>query len=215
MTDLIIVGAGGFGREVLDTIKEINNLKHEYNVLGFLDDNHEINSPIASHFVIGKTDDILKFSDDTEFVMAIGNSEARKKIVTKFGESKNWKTIIHPSAIVSGDSKIGTGSIIQAFCIVASNSIIGDFIVMNAHSGCGHDTRIGDYCSIMSFCDVAGESILEDGVFMGSGSKVIPNIIVKKNSYLCAGSVIMKSLVNSSKLIGNPAKIIEEFKNEC
>lgn len=215
MKDLIIVGAGGFGREVLDTIKEINKANYVFNVLGFLDDNFDLNHSIAGHNVLGGVNDITKFSNkDVGIVLAIGKSDARRKIVKRYNKSIDWQTIIHPSAIISNDSFIGKGCIIQAFCIVASNSKIGDFLVMNAHSGCGHDTKIGKFCSIMSFCDVAGDSVVGDSVFMGTGSKVIPNIVVKKNSYLCAGSVIMKDVNISSKLIGNPAKTIEVFENE-
>jgi sugar O-acyltransferase (sialic acid O-acetyltransferase NeuD family) len=213
MKNIVIVGAGGFGREVLDTLRDINKINSTYKILGFFDDNRKKNSLVSDLKVLGNVDEIKKLSEDIYIVLALGNSETRKQIVKKIGEHNNWETIIHPTAIISNESSIGKGSIIQAFCLIASKAKVGNFIVMNAHSGCGHDTNIGAYCSIMSFCDIAGDSILEDGVFMGSGSKVIPNISVKENSYLCAGSVIMKSILVSSKLIGNPGKVIEVFDN--
>ena len=204
VTDIFIVGAGGLGREVLDTVRQLP----QYKILGFIDENLKMGTIVNGVEVVGRNDDLAKISGEVHAVLAVGSSVARRRIVTYFGDAVNWCSVVHPSVIVSPFATLGMGIVVQAYCIMAANSRIGDFVVMNAHSGVGHDAKIGEYTSVMSYCDVAGEASLGSDCFMGSGAKVLPSINVSNGAYLCAGSVVLRDVQQGVKVLGNPARVI-------
>ena len=204
MFELFIIGSGGLGREVLDTVVHLP----QYRVAGFIDDSMEIGTVVNGVKVVGSTEDLAKMPGKPNAVLAVGSSVGRKKITEYLGDLVNWCNIVHPYAIVSPYAELGSGILVQAYCILAANSKISNFVLINAHSGVGHDASIGEYASIMSYCDVAGEASLGCECFMGSGSKIQPGITVSAGAYLCAGSVVLRNVKKGDKVIGNPARVV-------
>ena len=207
MRKLIIIGAGGFGREILDTLKYINNIEESYEIIGFVDNIIPIGTIVNGLVVLGN-DEALEICSNTSLVLAIGDPHVRKKYYERYKNKFNFPIIIHPTAIVSEFATIGEGSILQAFCIVAANSVIGNAVAINARSGIGHDAKVGDFTCIQSFCDITGNNNIGDLCFLGTGVKIIPKLYIANESYLCAGSVIFKDVLTKSKVLGNPGKII-------
>lgn len=202
--DIYILGAGGFGREVADTVCE---LRH-FNLVGFIDDSLSIGSLVNGHAVCGATNFLEEMSCKPNVILAIGNPRLRHKIYQRLHNRCIFPNIVHPKALISSHAKLSDAVIIQANCVVAANATIGTGVVINANSGVGHDTVVNDFCSIMSFCDIAGNSYLGEYCFMGTGTKVIPKTTVYSGSYACAGSIIVKNVSQASKLMGNPARVI-------
>ena len=203
----IIIGAGGFGREVLDTIHQINILKPTYNVVGFIDNKIKKGTIVNDVTVLGN-DDILDDYVGVNLIIGVGDPHIREKIYIRNKDKFNFLTIIHPTAIVSKYAKIADCVIIQAFCIVAANANIMKGVCINARTGIGHDSIVGDFTSIQSFCDITGANKIGKLCFFGTGVKVIPELKLGDECYVCAGSIIFKSANNNSKIIGNPAKKI-------
>ena len=203
----IIIGAGGFGKEVLDTIHQINILKPTYNVVGFIDNKIKKGTIINDLIVLGN-DDILDDYIGINLIIGVGDPHIRQKIYNRNKDKFNFLTIIHPTAIVSKYAKIDDCVIIQAFCIVAANVHLNKGVCINARTGIGHDSIVDDFSSIQSFCDITGGNKIGKLCFLGTGVKVIPELILGDQCYVCAGSIIFKSANNKSKIIGNPAKII-------
>jgi sugar O-acyltransferase (sialic acid O-acetyltransferase NeuD family) len=206
--DIVIYGAGGLGREINDTIVFINSLHKTFNLLGFIDDSVSMGKVINGVSVIGGSDILSCISNKIGIVLGVADPHLRKKIFLKHRDKFMFPEIIHPTAVISPFASIGPGVLIQSGCVVAANSQLGDCVMMNAHSGVGHDAIIGNYSSIMSFCDVAGSTVLGELVFVGSGAKLIPSLKIANESYICAGSVVFKSVTSASKLLGNPAKTV-------
>lgn len=202
--DIYIIGAGGFGREVADTISQLA----DYSLVGFIDDWLSVGTIVNGHEVCGQISSLEKMSSNPRVVIAIGNGSVRAEIYERLSGKCDFPIIVHPKADVSPHAKIDEAVIIQANCIIAANVSIGIGVIINATSGVGHDASVGDFCSIMSFCDIAGNAHLGSFCFLGSGTKVIPNISLFSGSYACAGAVIMRSIEQASKLMGNPARVI-------
>jgi sugar O-acyltransferase (sialic acid O-acetyltransferase NeuD family) len=205
MKNLIIIGAGGAGRETLDIALELSNIK-SFKVLGFLDDFHKTGSLINDYPILGKISDWEPKKKEV-FVCAIGDIEKRKAIIKLF-ENKNAKFInlIHPTAIISIYAKIGTGNIIFPYVWISANTIIGDYVFINSRVSIGHDAQIGNFCVISSFCDVTGYVVLEDSVFLGSHVSIAPKIKICQYSFIAIGSIVLKNTSKGSRVIGYPAK---------
>lgn len=210
MKNLLIIGAGGCGREVLQWINDINKVTPTWNIKGFLDDDLDaLQGKECSISVISRVDDYQIEADD-EFVCSIGNSRIREMIVKKF-ESKGagFVNVIHPSANIAETAKLGKAVILYPFSLVSDNAVIGNGSIVNMYSSVAHDSVLGEYCTISAHCDITGMCTVGDRVFMGTTSQIIPSTKVGDDVYICAGSTVMGNVRTGRKVLGNPAKPIK------
>jgi len=206
--NIIIVGAGGFGREVYLWTKD-SFPDDQYKIKGFLDDNPKIlNNYNMDIGIIGNLDN-YEIKNRDRFLFAIGDIDVKKHLVTKLkGKGAKFLTLIHPTAIVVDTAKIGEGAIICPFCLVSDNVRLDDFVMMNAYSSCGHDARIGKYCILSSYTAIAGFAVLEDEVFLGLHATIIPGKRVGCKSKVSANSVVMRDVPSNKIVFGVPGKPI-------
>lgn len=210
MKNLIIIAAGGCGREVLQWAKDINEAHPTWNIKGFLDDNpHALDGKVCSVSVLSSVDD-YRIEPEDEFVCCIGSSEIRRKVVEKMtAKGAKFATIIHPNAVVADSCTLGEGVIIYPYALISDNAVIGDGCIINMYSSVAHDSILGEYCTISAHCDVTGMCRLGDRVFMGSTSHVVPGSKIGDDVYICAGSTVMTRVRSGAKVLGNPAKIVK------
>lgn len=173
MKEIIIVGAGGSGMDIISIINSINKINNEWKILGFLDDNSELlGEKIMGYSVLGNIDDGKDYPD-SYFVSSIANPTnriVRSKVFKRIKKyTNNFATIIHPSVIIYDNVDIGLGTVINAGCILGSKVRIGT----NVHLGYG--------------CNIAHETILDDNVSMGSGVNLSSGVIIGVDCYIGAG----------------------------
>lgn len=210
MKDLIIIGAGGCGREVLQWARDINEKEPCWNIKGFLDDDRQALEGLKCSIpILGSVDDYSIKPEDI-FVCCIGNSNVRKKIIDKMkAKGASFVTLIHPNAVIADTAYIGSGVIIYPFALISDNAVIGDGCIINMYSSVAHDSKLGEYCTISAHCDITGMCKLGDRVFMGTTSNIVPGTIIGNDVYICAGSTVMTKTRDGRKLLGNPAKMIQ------
>ena len=134
--DIIIVGAGGFGREVVWLLDTLNEQKKEWNILGFADDYKEKDAEISRFKVLGDTHSLLDYDKDLYVIIAIGNSEVRKDLYNKLSNNSNIKfpVLVAPTASIGNNVTIGEGTIICAGSIITSDVTIGKNVIINLSS---------------------------------------------------------------------------------
>ena len=209
MKDIVIIGAGGFGREVAWLIEDINRVKNEWNVLGFVDDNEDIiGQEINGYKVLGNIEWLKK--QNLYVVNAIGNSLVRKKIMEDLKSSKNqYPILIHPNVIVSNRVEIGEGSIICPNCIVSTNTKVGRHVIIDFGTIIGHDAVVDSYVTLFPSVNISGFSHLKECVHMGVKSVVLQELTIGENTIVGAGAVVVKSIPSSCIAVGVPAKPIK------
>jgi sugar O-acyltransferase (sialic acid O-acetyltransferase NeuD family) len=208
---LLIIGAGGFGREVLQWAQDIQAQSNvDWEVAGFLDANSQafqyfdIDLPILGSPVSWQPD------VHDRFVCAIGDPSIRLRICREFQErGAKFLTLIHPSAIVGSRCNIGVGTILCPGVTVTVDATIGDFVILNVRSCVGHDAHVGDGCTVNDFCDITGNAKLGEGVFLGSHSSVTPSAKVGDYARVGAGSVIVRRVRANTTVMGPTAKRID------
>lgn len=210
---LIILGAGGFGREILETISEINShTNNSYEVLGFLEQGASRNSGklIRDLPVFGDIDFIKEIdTNEVKFVAAIGRSAWRQnavKVAKQYGA--NFINIYHPNSFVSKWNTIGEGAIIQSQCILQCDIKIGSFFVANDNVAIGHDTVIGNFVHVNPNVNIAGGTIIGDDVFIGVKATILTSNI-GSGSIIGACSLITKDVPPNMIAKGIPAKFYE------
>lgn len=210
MKNIVIIGAGGVGRETSLIIQQINEIEPTWNLIGFIDDNkNNWGKVINGYSVIGGLDSLDFLAPDTYVVIAIANYEVKKKIVNKINNKLKFATIIHPKVWVHDYMIIGEGTIIYEGVILTANIEIGNHVIISPKCGVGHDSIIKDYVSLLWNVNVSGSDIIEEGVMMGSGSTVIQGKKIGKGSNIGAGAVVIEDVDSFSTAIGVPAKVIK------
>lgn len=216
MKKIVIIGAGGFGREVKIVIDDINKKSLEYNFLGFYDDNVEKGTLINGYPILGTIQDLNVINEITYVAIGIGEPKTKKSLIKELVNDKlEFPTLIHPSCIISNDEVyIGKGTIICAGNIITCNIRIEDFVTINLMCTVGHDTHINNYCSFMPSVNISGEVEVHENVYVGTGAKIINRLEIGKNTIVGAGAVVSKSLPENCTAVGIPAKPIKFHDNE-
>jgi len=208
MKNLIIIGAGGCGREVLQWALDANKREPIWNIKGFLDDNpHALDGKSCAAKIIGTVDGYPLYYPDDEFVCAIGSPAVKRRVVELLkARGAAFANVIHPTAVVSDSAWLGEGVILYPFAIVSPDAAVGDCCIINMHSAVAHDASLDDYCTISAFCDITGNCTLGKGVFMGTGAKLTPGVSVGEKAFICAGSIVFNNVKPETKVLGNPAR---------
>lgn len=208
---IVIVGAGGFGREIAWLIERINANCPTWNFLGFVDDGVDVGTPINEYEVLGNTQWLLEQSEVTYCVCAIGNTTVRKKLVDKLSENQNlqFATLIDPSVNYSSTVSFGEGSMICAGNNITVNVTIGKHTIVNLDCTIGHDVNLGEYTTLYPSVNVSGMTTIGSGSEIGTGSSIIQGISIEKNTIVGASSVVVRDLKESGTYVGVPARILQ------
>lgn len=212
MKDIAIFGVGGFGREVLALIKDINRVTQTWSIVGFFDDGHEKGEIINGYPILGKTEDLNNWKTPISLVVSIGNPIVKKRILDKITNSLvDYPTLIHPTVWI-GDKEfveLGDGCIICAGNLITTNIRIEDFVILNLGCTVGHDTVIKKYSAFMPSVNISGEVNVGEGVYVGTGAKIINQLEIGDYTIVGAGAVVSKSLPPNCTAVGVPAKPIK------
>lgn len=209
MKDLVIIGAGGHARTVIDTAK----LNSFLNITGVLDINigAHVKEEILGVPVLGGVQHLEKISPARTIVfLAIGDNRTRKKFSTVI-EERGFKSIniLHPKAYISDYAILGNGNFIGAFANIGPDSKISDFCIVNTQANVEHEVSIANFSHLGPGSVVCGRSIIDENAFIGAGSRIIENISISAGVKIGAGAVVTMDIVDSNtQYAGIPARKI-------
>lgn len=208
MKDLIIAGAGGFGREAYHMVKAINAINATWNFKGFINDDLDVFKDQNKEYeIIGTIRDWVP-SENEVFVVAISTPKGKEKVVNILkGKGAEFVTLIHPRAMVYETAEIGEGCVIGGMSNIGDSAKVGNFVHV-AGSIVGQDSIIDDYSTTTAFVNIASAKIGKR-VFIGSHSVILNGKKVGDDAFVCAGSIVMSNVKPGVKVMGYPAKKIE------
>lgn len=212
MKDLVIVGVGGFAREVHQLMEDFGLQNSLYNFIGFLDDNPEYHNKEVHGFPVLGGVSWLRDHGDAAVAVGIGSTSVRRRIVQRIQAScaNSFATLVHPSARIGNRVAIGEGTIVCAGTIVTTDVSIGKHVVLGTGSTVGHDAHFDDYVTVAPSVTISGAVNVGAGCDLGTGSTIIQGINIGHWSVVGAGAVVVKDVPPNVTAVGMPAKPIKE-----
>jgi sugar O-acyltransferase (sialic acid O-acetyltransferase NeuD family) len=207
LRNLIIIGAGGFGRETLAWARQSTEHEVSWRIAGFIDDNLEaLAGKQTPARVLGRVADYQPRSDDL-FICAIGRPAIRRQVQeTIEGRGGMFANVVHRTVVFADNVSLGRGVLLCPYVIVSANATIGDGVAVNLHSSVDHDASVGRWSQINFHCDITGGVVLEDEVFMGSHASILPGVRVGARAVIGAAALVNRDIPPGATAIGVPAR---------
>lgn len=214
MKKLIICGGYGNGTVVASTVVDINKVKKQFEILGFLNDFET--EPINGFPILGKinkkTAHEFLSDPDVYFYYTLISTKFNHKYINKLTDlqipEQRFATLIHPTAVVSEFATIGNGVCIQPFVSVGPNVKIGNHVQIYAQALIGHNSTLDDYTYVANNACIGASVHLKEGAYLGTNTSTLENITLGKWSLVGIGSVVIKNVDDYAKVVGNPARVI-------
>lgn len=209
MKNLIILGAGGMGRQMYIFAQNCKGYGVDYIIKGFLDDNpHAMDGFEGFPPVLGTVDEYQIEKDDI-FFNSIGDIAAKKvcinKILDRGGE---FITLIHPTATITEGSRVGRGCMFSARSGLGIESSVGDFCLIQDNAIIGHDVHVGNFCRIDCNVVLIAGVKLDDEVCIHTSSVINHNVHIGEGAKVGALSFVIRNVKPGTTVQGNPAKRI-------
>ena len=218
--NLIIIGAGGHGREVYFYTQDLVPEMPELRVMGFVDE-HRARGHWSGTEVLGNFEELRELlrnnvDDSYGYITAVGNNQVRREVVEKLIRLRAlnlsaWK-LIHPRACVGRDVSIGAGTCLAPGSIVTTRVRIGEHCIVNVNASVSHDSVVGDFVNINPGAVVAGNASIGEGCFIGAGATVIDKVSVGAWSIIGAGAVVVDDIPAHVTAVGVPARVIKRHE---
>jgi sugar O-acyltransferase (sialic acid O-acetyltransferase NeuD family) len=216
---VVILGAGGFGREVLWLIREIGRSSSEgqWSVVGFTDDDPaKIGLSVCGVPVLGETKVLgERFGRVFSCVCGHGEPVVKRRLVAAVRDhATGFPVVAHPSVRQSEYVAVGAGCILTANCILTTQITLGEFVTVNLGCTIGHDVEIGDYATLAPGVHVSGNVRLGELTKLGTGAVVLPGVSIGPGTTVGAGAVVTKDLPGGVVAVGVPARVVGECREQ-
>jgi sugar O-acyltransferase (sialic acid O-acetyltransferase NeuD family) len=212
--NVLIVGSSGHSKVIID-IFEKGGL---YKIIGLLDSYRNIGENTLGYKILGKEEDLpelLRTYPHCKIFVAIGDNWVRHRVVSKVIKIRpeiEFATAIHPSAQIGKNVKIGKGVAIMPGVIINSDSVIGDFVILNTKASIDHDCRMAEYSSLGPDVTTGGNVSIGEFTAISIGSIISHGVSVGSHSVIGSAALLTKNCENGVVMYGVPAKKIRDRK---
>ncbi len=205
--DVIIVGAGGHGRVVLEILRSAG----QHRVVGFLDADESLaGTTVMGVPVLGHPQHLLKVRGKAKgAIVAVGDNRARISYAKHLTEAGlELVSAIHPKSVVMASVRIGRNVIVAAGAVVGTEAVVEDSVIINTSAVVDHECVIGEGAHIAPGAVLAGRVRIGAGAFVGLGSRIIQCLSVGEGAVVGAGAVVLRDIAAGVTVVGVPAKVI-------
>lgn len=205
MRDLVIVGAGGHGRELFGTVSAINAISPTWNVLGFVDDDPGDVERVErlGTTVLGPIGWLEEREVAVAVAIGVGTPAIRRSIVERLDRpDSTYPPIIHPSASIGPDVRIGPGVLAYEQSVLTTAVRIGAHSHINVGCAVQHDSTVGEFVQLSPAVFINGDCTVGDDVFLGTGAIVTRGCAVGGRARVGAGAVVMRDVPAGATAVG-------------
>ncbi len=207
---ILVIGAGGHARSVLDVIRS----EGRYHVAGLIDGSKPKANSALGLPVLGQESDlplICREQGTTLGIVAIGDNWQRRAAMERLWvlvPGFDFVSSVHASATVADDVTIGPGTVIMAGAVVVSGSRIGKGCIVNTLASLDHDGVMEDYASLAPGAVTGGRVYLGTCAAVGLGARIVHNLGIGAHAVVGAGALVMEDIPPEVVAFGAPAQVI-------
>ena len=209
---LLVIGAGGFGRETIELVRALQSVGEPVELLGVCDDDPTLQGHDVMGIPVLGPISAVHDHPDAVVVVTIGNPAnygVRKRIVGELGLAPDrYATLIHPTSVIPGSTQLGRGSVIHAHAVLTADVTVGSHVVIMPSVVLTHDDRIGDFATLGAGAKLAGGVTVAEGAYIGSGALLREYITVGEWSLVGMGAVVTRDVPPHEVWVGSPARRI-------
>jgi sugar O-acyltransferase (sialic acid O-acetyltransferase NeuD family) len=208
---VVVYGAGGYGRETVQLIEDINAHRARWDLIGYIDDDPSTHGrEINGLPVVGGLEWLNSEGRNVRIALGVGSPTAKRRIVARVGsDNQRFITIVHPTVRLCRWLEIGPGTSIAAGTMLTVNIRIGAFVSVNRVCNISHDCRVGDFATVAPATNLSGGVELGTGCEVGSGVTTIEGVRVGEWAIVGAGAVVACDLPANCTAVGVPARPIK------
>ena len=208
MKELVIIGAGSYGREIYNLALGCKGYGSEFTIKGYIDNLYSEVGFEGYPPILGNVDEYIPQQEDV-FVCAIMDVDIKKKYVDSvLGKGGRFINLIHNTVSVWSNTRLGVGCIICNNVQISCDVVIGNFVTIQSLSLIGHDVTIGDYSHLNAHTFYGGKVVIGDQVIVNTGAIIHPSIKIGSHSVVGAGSIVLRNVKAGVTVFGNPAKVL-------
>jgi sugar O-acyltransferase (sialic acid O-acetyltransferase NeuD family) len=216
---MVIIGAGGYAREVAAQVADIRRHGEPYEVVGFVvTDLARLGPRDSRERVLGDYEWLAAHRDRFDvFALGIGTPAARLAVATELAArfpDVPWPALVHPSVLADRASLVmGRGALLAPGVVATVNVTLEDFAMVNITCTLGHETRVGRGAVINPGANLSGGVTVGAGVLMGTGAVVLQYLTIGEGATVGAGAVVTKDVPPGLTVVGAPARpLVREAK---
>lgn len=216
---LVVVGAGGFGRETLDVLEAVNRSHSAaaFSVRGVLDDAPQeiVLDRLAARGIgyLGTIAGWLATGSAAQYLIAVGAPAARRRIDQELSAAGlEPATVIHPSAVIGSVGSVGAGTVVCAGVQISTNVRLGRHAHVNPNATIGHDCVLEDFVSINPNATVSGDCHLETETYVGSSAVILQGLRTGRAATIGAAACVVRDVPPGCTVVGVPARVVRVLR---
>lgn len=185
--DIIIVGAGGFGREAAWTLERINEVTPTWRIIGFADDDPALASgSIEGYPLLGAPEKASCDHPGAAVFVAVGDNATREKVYRRL-RGHDFPVVIDPSAEVAPTVEMRHGTFVGPRAVISVGAELGKFVIVNARAGVGHDSKLGDFSQVCPGATLSGHTVVGEHAYLASNACTVPGVRIGARAKISAG----------------------------
>lgn len=202
--DVVIIGTGGFGREVLNYALDAVDDGWKARIIGWVDDCPSKHHTLVHDLpVLGNLDWLN--SHPVSALLGVGSPRIRASIDARL-PGQTWGSLRHPTAYVGRRVAFGAGALLCPGACITTDIEIGRHFIANLNATVGHDSRLGDYVTLAPGVHISGNVQLGDCVDVGSGAALNPGVRVGHHAIIGSAAAVTRDIAAQVTAVGVPAR---------
>lgn len=211
-TNLVVVGAGGMGRCILDVIDAINGSSASHptiQVVGVVDDGEVDRDLLDSRGArfLGSLATVDELDPEVSCAIGIADTRVRARVAQRLtSRVTSAPVLIHPNAHVGFGVRLGPGSVVCSHVSIETNVTIGRQVHINQNSTVGHDSVLGDFVTVSPMVAISGSVGVQPHVFLGTGAAIRQGVTLGEGATVGMGAAVVSDVEARTTVVGVPAR---------
>jgi sugar O-acyltransferase (sialic acid O-acetyltransferase NeuD family) len=207
---LLLVGAGGLGRETAEAVRAVNAVRPTWRLVGFLDDDPGVQGDLVGGVPVVGPIETVHDHPGADVVICTGrpdNYTSRRLIAQRLGlDDERYATVVHPSATMGASCRVGVGSVLLARVDLTADVAVGRHVAVMPQVVLTHDVSVEDWATLASGVRLGGGCKVGEEAYVGSGTCVREGLTIGKRAMVGMGSVVTRDVPDERLWYGAPAR---------